>query len=144
MTRCNWSTSFTASPLTRSKLPVPRISGGTSSAAAVIPLKTFDVLVELQHSLNFERGGEIARNYARLYDYCQRRALEGHTAASEACFAEVASLLGDMKEAWQAVIKHNAANRRVVDADPTSAYSTTGAQAGSEEEAASVREVRFA
>jgi flagellar protein FliS len=106
--------------------------------------KTFDVLVELQHSLNFERGGEIARNYARLYDYCQRRALEGHTAASEACFAEVASLLGDMKEAWQAVIKHNATNRRVVDADPTAAYSTTDAQAGGEEEAASLREVRFA
>lgn len=39
--------------------------------------KTFDVLVELQHSLNFERGGEIARNYARLYDYCQRRAFRG-------------------------------------------------------------------
>jgi hypothetical protein len=53
-------------------------------------------------------------------------------------------LLGDMKEAWQAVIKHNAGNRRAVDADPTSAYSTTDAQAGSEEEAASLREVRFA
>jgi flagellar secretion chaperone FliS len=108
--------------------------------------KTFEVLVELQHSLNFEKGGEIARNYARLYDYCQRRVLEGHTAGSEASFAEVASLLQDMKEAWQAVIKHNAANRPVVEADSAQAESTAGIQAGADGdyEAASVGEARFA
>jgi flagellar secretion chaperone FliS len=68
-------------------------------------LKAFDVLVELQNSLDFEKGGEIARNYARIYDYCQRRVLAGHTTASDGCFVEVISLLGDMKEAWQAVLK---------------------------------------
>lgn len=67
-------------------------------------LKAFDVLVELQNSLDFEKGGEIARNYARIYDYCQRRILAGHTTASDSCFVEVISLLGDMKEAWQAVL----------------------------------------
>ncbi len=68
-------------------------------------LKAFDVLVELQNSLDFEKGGEIARNYARIYDYCQRRILAGHTTASDRCFVEVISLLGDMKDAWQAVLK---------------------------------------
>jgi len=68
-------------------------------------LKAFDVLVELQNSLDFEKGGEIARNYARIYDYCQRRVLAGHTTASDSCFTEVISLLGDMKDAWQAVLK---------------------------------------
>jgi flagellar secretion chaperone FliS len=68
-------------------------------------LKAFDVLVELQNSLDFEKGGEVARNYARIYDYCQRRVLAGHTTASDACFVEVISLLGDMKDAWQAVLK---------------------------------------
>jgi flagellar secretion chaperone FliS len=68
-------------------------------------LKAFDVLVELQNSLDFEKGGEIARSYARIYDYCQRRALAGHTTASDGCFVEVTSLLGDMKDAWQAVLK---------------------------------------
>lgn len=67
-------------------------------------LKAFDVLVELQNSLDFEKGGEISRNYARIYDYCQRRILTGHTTASDACFIEVISLLGDMKDAWQAVL----------------------------------------
>jgi flagellar secretion chaperone FliS len=68
-------------------------------------LKAFDVLVELQNSLDFEKGGEIARNYARIYDYCQRRILAGQTTASDSCFVEVISLLGDMKDAWQAVLK---------------------------------------
>jgi flagellar secretion chaperone FliS len=67
-------------------------------------LKAFDVLVELQNSLDFEKGGEISRNYARIYDYCQRRILAGHTTASDACFVEVISLLRDMKDAWQAVL----------------------------------------
>jgi flagellar protein FliS len=111
--------------------------------------KTFDILVELQHSLNFEKGGEIARNYARLYDYCQRRVLEGHTAASEACFTEVASLLGDMKEAWQAVIKHNAATKPVLAADPAKTASTaysaySQADDDEEYEETSLGEARFA
>jgi flagellar protein FliS len=85
--------------------------------------KTFDVLVELQHSLNFEKGGEIARNYARLYDYCQRRVLEGHGKNSEAAFTEVASLLGDMKEAWQAVMKHHSENNLIAEGEPTASAS---------------------
>ncbi len=67
-------------------------------------LKAFHVLVELQNSLDFEKGGEISRNYARIYEYCQRRILAGHTTASDACFVEVISLLADMKDAWQAVL----------------------------------------
>jgi flagellar secretion chaperone FliS len=65
--------------------------------------KAFEVLVELMNSLNTEQGGEIAANYARLYDYCQRRLLEGHAQQSEPALAEVQSLLEDLREAWQAV-----------------------------------------
>jgi flagellar protein FliS len=66
--------------------------------------KAFEVLVELMNSLNTEQGGEIAANYARLYDYCQRRLLEGHAQKSEPALAEVQSLLEDLREAWQAVV----------------------------------------
>ena len=65
--------------------------------------KAFEVLVELMNSLNTEQGDEIAANYARLYDYCQRRLLEGHAQQSEPALAEVQSLLEDLREAWQAV-----------------------------------------
>lgn len=105
--------------------------------------KTFDILVELQHSLNFEKGGEIARNYARLYDYCQRRILEGHSTNSETCFSEVASLLADMKEAWQAVMKHSAATREA-EAIPAASQIAITADSGDQCEAASVGDAHFA
>jgi flagellar secretion chaperone FliS len=66
--------------------------------------KTFEALVELMNSLDFEAGGEIARNYGRLYDYCQRRLLQAHSEQSEPIFLEVQSLLVDLKEAWQTVV----------------------------------------
>lgn len=67
--------------------------------------KAFEVLVELQNGLNPEEGGEIARNYARIYDYCQRRLLQAHVEQSEAGLGEIHSLLSDLREAWQAVVK---------------------------------------
>jgi flagellar protein FliS len=79
--------------------------------------KAFDVLIELQHGLDFEKGGEIARNYARLYDYCQRRLLEGHGTASDICLKEVQSLIADMKEAWQAVLEQQSVNTRAMRAE---------------------------
>src|SRR5919201_1672703 len=45
--------------------------------------KAFEVLVELTNSLNFEASPEFSANYARLYDYCQRRLLQAHAEQSE-------------------------------------------------------------
>lgn len=68
--------------------------------------KSFAALVELNSGLNFEAGGEIAANYGRIYDYCQRRLLEANVKQSDEILAEVQSLIEDLKEAWQvAVIK---------------------------------------
>jgi flagellar secretion chaperone FliS len=66
--------------------------------------RAFAVLVELSDGLDFEAGGEIALNYARIYDYCQRRLLEANMQQSDAMFAEVESLLGDLREAWGIVV----------------------------------------
>jgi flagellar protein FliS len=66
--------------------------------------KAFAVLVELSNGLDFEAGGEIATNYARIYDYCQRRLIEGNVRQSNAILAEVQSLLEDLREAWQVVV----------------------------------------
>jgi flagellar protein FliS len=66
--------------------------------------KAFAVLVELSNGLDFEAGGEIAVNYARIYDYCQRRLIEANVSQSDAILAEVESLLEDLREAWQVVV----------------------------------------
>ncbi len=67
--------------------------------------KAFAVLVELHSGLDFEAGGEIATNYAGIYDYCQRRLVEANTKQSDAILAEVQSLIEDLNEAWQVVVK---------------------------------------
>lgn len=66
--------------------------------------KAVEILTELGNGLDFEAGGELARNYARLYDYCQRRLLEAHVQQSEPMLAEVQSLLLELREAWQGVV----------------------------------------
>jgi flagellar protein FliS len=66
--------------------------------------KSVEVVAELTNSLDFEVGGDLAKNYARLYDYCQRRLLEAHVKHSETMLEEVQSLLGELREAWQAVV----------------------------------------
>lgn len=73
--------------------------------------KAFAAIVELGNSLDFEAGGEIALNYARIYDYCQRKLLEANVKQSDNGLAEVQSLLSDLKEAWQVVIIKVGADR---------------------------------
>lgn len=86
--------------------------------------KTLEVLVELSQSLDFEHGGEIARNYARLYDYCQRRLLQAHVEQSEKILAEVQHLLEELREAWDVVIKnHSIRCLPIEDSVPASARS---------------------
>ena len=65
--------------------------------------KAFAVFTELQMGLNFDEGGEVAENYARLYDYCQRRLIEANAQQSDGILAEVQGLLQDLAESWQAV-----------------------------------------
>lgn len=73
--------------------------------------KAFAVMVELSNGLDFEAGGEIALNYARIYDYCQRRLIEANIKQSDAILAEVQSLLEDLKEAWKVVVINVGAER---------------------------------
>lgn len=73
--------------------------------------KAFAVLVELVNGLDFEAGGQIAANYAGIYDYCQRTLIEANAKQSEAMLAEVQSLLEDLNEAWQVVVKTVSAER---------------------------------
>lgn len=71
----------------------------------------FSALVELTSGLDFEAGKEIAENYARIYDYCQRRLVEGNVRQDDSILAEVQSLISDLQEAWQIVVTRVSAER---------------------------------
>jgi flagellar protein FliS len=65
--------------------------------------KACDILIELNTSLDFERGGELSVRLSQLYGYMHRRLLEGNTRQTDEPLAEVLSLLVTLSEGWASV-----------------------------------------
>jgi flagellar secretion chaperone FliS len=65
--------------------------------------KAWEILAELAHSLDRERGGEIAGRLADLYDYMQRRLLDANLQQADGPLAEVLGLLSTLSEAWEGI-----------------------------------------
>lgn len=65
--------------------------------------KALDFLHELMQSLDFEKGGEIARNLGALYSYMVRRLLDGDIRQDLTAFDEVIGLLEEIEGAWKAI-----------------------------------------
>ena len=57
----------------------------------------------LQGCLDQERGGEVAENLDRLYDYMARRLLEANAENDPAKLTEVQRLLAEVKSGWDAI-----------------------------------------
>ena len=62
-----------------------------------------DILSELMASLDFEKGGVLAKNLFSLYSFMTRRLLEANLKKDPAPLAEVKKLLGDLREAWDEI-----------------------------------------
>ena len=58
------------------------------------------ILFGLRQTLDFEQGGELARNLDSLYDYCTRRLTEGHAREDDTIFQEVHELMVQIRDAW--------------------------------------------
>ncbi|MFC1361134.1 MAG: flagellar export chaperone FliS [gamma proteobacterium symbiont of Clathrolucina costata] len=61
------------------------------------------VIDALRGALDFEKGGEIANNFDMLYDYMIRRLFEANIHQDTEALDEVASLLKEIKTAWDAM-----------------------------------------
>ena len=61
-----------------------------------------EIIAELQRSLDFESGGDLSLQLARLYDYVQRRLLEANVGQVEPPLAEAENLLRTLLEGWEA------------------------------------------
>jgi flagellar protein FliS len=73
------------------------------------PVRLIEILFDLgmstiENARACCRNEDIVGRGQRLYDYCQRRLLEAHIKQSEPMLEEVQSLLGELREAWQAVV----------------------------------------
>ncbi|MBN1837168.1 MAG: flagellar export chaperone FliS [Spirochaetales bacterium] len=62
-----------------------------------------DIISELMVSLDFDRGGEIARNLFSLYMYCNRRILDANIKKDTAPLEEVKRILSGLRDAWASI-----------------------------------------
>jgi flagellar protein FliS len=65
--------------------------------------KAIAIIGGLRESLNHQQGGEIATNLDRLYDYMVSRLLDANRKNDESPLQEVAELLRNVKEGWDAI-----------------------------------------
>jgi flagellar protein FliS len=65
--------------------------------------KAISIVDNLRVSLDQNQGGPIAENLSALYDYMTRRLLEANATKDREMLAEVASLLKEIKVAWDQV-----------------------------------------
>jgi flagellar protein FliS len=79
------------------------LAEGQILARARCVTKACAILVELNTSLDFDRGGELSVRLSQLYDYMHRRLLEANFRQSDALLAEVAGLLATLMEGWDGV-----------------------------------------
>lgn len=75
--------------------------------------KAQDIIEELLCSLDFERGGAIARNLESLYHYVSRRIVQADTGKDLRAFDEVIGILEELKSAWEIVFKKQNENRQL-------------------------------
>ena len=65
-----------------------------------------DIIAELAVSLDMEKGGEIAKNLHRLYDFMIYHLSQGNINQNRKCIADVRKMMAEMREAWQKVYEH--------------------------------------
>ena len=66
-------------------------------------IKAQDIIDELLCSLDFEKGGAIARNLSSLYNYMLRRILHGDVNKDMSAIDEVIGMLDELLSAWRSI-----------------------------------------
>jgi flagellar protein FliS len=71
--------------------------------------KLLAIVTELQNTLDLERGGKIAQDLDRLYDFVLTRILDALTSQQPAGLDDARRVLGPLRDAWQAIAASPAA-----------------------------------
>lgn len=65
--------------------------------------RAISIVEALRNSLNFEKGGDIAKNLDALYEYIGRILLEANMKNDEQLIDEAAKLLNEIKAGWDGI-----------------------------------------
>jgi flagellar protein FliS len=63
------------------------------------------LIIELNETLDMERGGQIAQNLRALYDYMLARLTLANATNDPRIVAEIASLVRKVKSGWDQIVK---------------------------------------
>lgn len=77
------------------------LRAGDIAGRAGATSRALEIVAELSYSLDRERGGEIASDLARLYDFISARLQEGNFLQQEQAFSEAAQVVLTLQEAWR-------------------------------------------
>jgi flagellar protein FliS len=75
-------------------------------------LKTQEIVTELMVSLDFDRGGEIAKNLFSLYVWFNQELLEANISHDARRILIVRNQINDLRSAWTEVVAKNTADVR--------------------------------
>ena len=82
------------------------IEEGRKAAAHEALVRVQAIVDELAVSLDFDRGGEVARNLAELYDYCSRQLIEANIHKDAGLVRDVEAVIVGLRDAWdQGVVR---------------------------------------
>ena len=62
-----------------------------------------DIITELLVGLDYERGGDIARNLNRLYNFVLRQLIGINSRRDTAVYGHLVKILSELKDGWEAM-----------------------------------------
>lgn len=65
--------------------------------------KAMGIIAGLRESLDFQQGGQLAMDYARLYDFMTRRLVEANRSGDPRVLDEVTRVLLELKIGWDGI-----------------------------------------
>lgn len=75
-------------------------------------VKAQDIITELMVSLDFDQGGEIAKNLFSLYTWFNRELLEANLSKDVERIKAVRTMMNELRGAWQEVVAKTSAEHR--------------------------------
>ncbi|MEA1883986.1 MAG: flagellar export chaperone FliS [Thermotogota bacterium] len=68
-------------------------------------MRVEDIIMELNVSLDMEKGGEISKNLRALYNYMYKQLLEANIKKDVSVLEECKNYLNDLRETWMEAMK---------------------------------------
>jgi flagellar secretion chaperone FliS len=88
---------------------IAAIGSGDVEARTAAVHHALSVLEQLQGRLDFEKGGDVARQLDGFYSMIRGKMLEAQMKCSREIFGELMAFISDMRRAWKQIEEHSAA-----------------------------------